>query len=315
MFVIAKNKTILGLAALALTTSCMQEPELGNNLPETFEEFEATVYHEPFEGGVYLVDGDTPVETREQLREFYQNLAWGGELIVNTTSGGDDRWDDATKNAITYCVSQSSFGANYDRVVTAMNQAAGAWEAAADITFVHLSEKDGNCNQRTNGVIFDVRQVSSGQYLARAFFPSTSRRSRNVLIDTSTYFYDDDNSDPLSLVGVLRHELGHALGFRHEHTRPDSGVCFEDNNWRELTPYDSDSVMHYPQCNGTGNWSLTLTNSDKQGAADLYNGTTTDPPTDPPTTCDLAQVGESCTVDSDCCSNKCKGPNGNKTCK
>jgi hypothetical protein len=31
--------------------------------------------------------------------------------------------------------------------------------------------------------------------------------------------------------------------------------------------------------------------------------------------CDLAQKGESCTADSDCCSNSCKGKQGNKTCK
>ena len=48
----------------------------------------------------------------------------------------------------------------------------------------------------------------------------------------------------------MAHELGHTLGFRHEHTRPEAGTCFEDNNWRPLTPYDSASIMHYPQCNG-----------------------------------------------------------------
>ncbi|MDI3287927.1 hypothetical protein QHF83_31735 [Polyangium sp. 15x6] len=57
---------------------------------------------------------------------------------------------------------------------------------------------------------------------------------------------------------------------RVEHTRPEAGACFEDNNWRGLTSYDSGSVMHYPQCNGTNSWALTLTTKDKQGAASLY---------------------------------------------
>ncbi len=35
---------------------------------------------------------------------------------------------------------------------------------------------------------------------------------------------------------------------------------------------------------------------------------------DPPT-CSLAQKGESCGVDADCCSNKCRGRRGRKTCK
>ena len=73
--------------------------------------------------------------------------------------------------------------------------------------------------------------------------------------------------------------------------------------------------MHYPQCNGTGNWSLTLTNKDKAGAADVYSGDGGGGDGGGGDTCDLAPVGASCTSDGDCCSNKCKGPNGGKTCK
>ena len=87
-------------------------------------------------------------------------------------------------------------------------------------------------------------------------------------MDNSSFGLDPNGT--LSLQGILRHELGHTLGFRHEHTRPDSGTCFEDNNWRPLTSYDAFSVMHYPQCNGQGDWSLTLTNIDQNGSACLY---------------------------------------------
>jgi hypothetical protein len=31
--------------------------------------------------------------------------------------------------------------------------------------------------------------------------------------------------------------------------------------------------------------------------------------------CTDAQLGDPCTVDSDCCSNKCRGRSGNKLCK
>jgi hypothetical protein len=70
--------------------------------------------------------------------------------------------------------------------------------------------------------------------------------------------------------GVLTHELGHVLGLRHEHTRPEAGKCFEDNNWRALTTYDAHSVMHYPQCNGLNTGDLVLTAEDKKGIALLY---------------------------------------------
>ena len=84
------------------------------------------------------------------------------------------------------------------------------------------------------------------------------RRNREVLIDCTSF----GNINPYTLRGILRHELGHVLGFRHEHTRPEAGTCFEDNSWRPLTPYDSSSVMHYPQCNGSNPGDLTLTDLD-----------------------------------------------------
>jgi hypothetical protein len=150
-----------------------------------------------------------------------------------------------------------------------LERAAAAWEAAADIDFVHRPAEDGRCDPANPNVLFDVRPVEvGGQYLARAFFPNEPRRGRNLLIDRSALELPAGGA--LQLVGVLRHELGHVLGFRHEHARPDSGKCFEDAGWRPLTSYDPLSVMHYPQCNGLGDWRLTLTGLDRTGVACIY---------------------------------------------
>ncbi len=257
------------LATAALATGCVAESgEPGDvenvSTDMTWEEFQANAFQEP-ETGVYIVDGDTPVHGREALEQFYVEHIQQGGLAVMTSGGSDVKWDAATALNITYCVS-TNFGSRYSTVVSAMNQAAGAWESAANINFVHKSAEDTACSATNKNVIFDVRPVNvGGQYLARAFFPNTSRNGRNVLIDSSAF-----TSQGISLDGILRHELGHALGFRHEHTRPESGACFEDNNWRGLTPYDSSSVMHYPQCNGTNSWALNITSQDKTGAAALY---------------------------------------------
>ena len=252
----------------------------------SFEEFKAQAFLEPFEGGVYIVNGDTPLAGEKQLRSFYDShfgpeSGNGGTLIVHRINGDDAAWDSVQKTDLTYCVS-ASFGSNYNRVVQAMNTAVAAWEGAANIGFRHVSSQDSNCTRSNNNVLFDVNPVNvNGQYLARAFFPLTGRSQRNVLIDNSSFRLSPSGN--LTLEGILRHELGHVLGFRHEHTRPDSGACFEDNQWRALTVYDSDSVMHYPQCNGTGNSSLTLTDLDKIGASRLYGaagGGGTPPSTD-----------------------------------
>jgi serralysin len=256
----------LGMIASSLV-ACTDEVRTTGGIP-TWEEFEASTYKEPWEGGVYIVDGDTPISTTEKLRAFYGALYESdGALAVNTILAGlfDDRFSDATKRNITYCVSSASFGTRYDEVVAAMAAATASWEAAANVNYVHRAELDASCNANQGGVVFDVRQVQGQRYLARAFFPSDGRGSRNVLIDTSSY-----SARPYTLKGILEHELGHTLGFRHEHTRPEAGVCFEDSSWRALTPYDAGSVMHYPQCNGTAAGDLALTAFDHAGAASLY---------------------------------------------
>ena len=241
---------------------------------QTFEEFEASTYREPG-GGKYIVDGDTPIDDIKHLEEFfntkvktmYRSGHQMGELIVNQSGGVDTVWNDIEKHNISYCVS-TGFGSRYNQVVNAMASAVGAWENVADINFVHDTSHDSNCTASNTQVVFDVRAVSGVSYLARAFFPGDARPSRNVLIDGSSFTLDPNGK--LTLVGILRQEIGHTLGFRHEHTRPNAGTCFEDNNWRPLTSYDAFSTMHYPQCNGGGDWSLELTATDKSGAACLY---------------------------------------------
>jgi serine protease len=158
---------------------------------------------------------------------------------------------------------------------------------------VYVSAQDANCTPTNANVVFDVNPINAGgQFLARAFFPANSRAGRNVAIDGSSFGAGQN------LVGILRHELGHTLGFRHEHTRPESGTCFEDNSWRSLTVYDSSSVMHYPQCNGTGSFdSLALTALDKQGAVAIYGAPGINPNPNPnPTPVPAGTVTENFTA-------------------
>ena len=262
-----------GLAVVLVVVGCAPSEE-----PLNWEEFMAQVVQEP-DTGVYIANGDEMAETVDELRALYSRYldshdaaendgisSLNQPLIVNRVGGADDKWSSSAAANITYCISSSSFGSRYSAVVNAMSSAAGAWEGTANVNFVHSSGNDGNCTKNTSSVVFNVRQVCSGQYLARSFFPSTSRRGREILIDCTSF----GNIKPWSPTGVLRHELGHSLGFRHEHTRPEAGTCFENNQWRALTAYDSASVMHYPQCNGTNNGDLNLTSLDKTGARSLY---------------------------------------------
>lgn len=261
-----------------LSTSDAQLAKRSENT-KSFKAFKDSVTREPFQYGKYIVNGDTPIRDDEELKQFYKEyiVARSGnakiEFAVMRKNGVDIIWDDQKKKALTYCISNApassgGFGDRYSAVVAAMAEAARAWEQAADIKFVHVAAEDAKCTPTSANVMFDVRAVKTGAYLARAFFPNDPRTARNVLVDNSAF--ELPAGGKLSLIGILRHELGHTLGARHEHTRAEAGTCFEDNDWRGVTDYDAMSVMHYPQCSGKGDWSLTLTDQDKIGIACLY---------------------------------------------
>ncbi len=301
---------IVGVALLVclVATGCVDaeyaEPEL------TFEQFEATVYQEP-DTGIYIVNGDEAISEVAALREFYDRMVaaeldshahidsrtQSQPLIVHQSGGQDAKWSGAEAINLTYCVS-TSFGSDYGVMVAAMNDAAAAWEAVAPgVDFIHVDSKDSKCNARTGGVVFDVNPTNTTQYVARAFFPNDSRRARNVLF--STAYLVPGSLGVWTVSGVLKHELGHALGFRHEHTRPEAGTCYEDANWRALTAYDSSSVMHYPHCNGTQTGDLSITASDAAGAATLYPAYDGGGDPEPPAECGGRNA--ECSDSSTCC--------------
>ncbi|MBK8259262.1 MAG: DNRLRE domain-containing protein [Polyangiaceae bacterium] len=269
-------QTRIGISLLLASLAALGCADVEGPLPKdgplgtnkmSFEEFEAKTYREP-KSGVYIVAGDTPIRDKAALKTFFDKYVQNGALTLHTEEGIEAKWDDTQKLNLTYCVG-SSFGSYYSDVVTAMQIAADDWETSANINLIHLSSEDGNCDENNPNVVFDVNLAPPGSpYLARAFFPNFPREIRNILIAEESFF----DVSPYTLAGILKHEVGHGLGFRHEHTRPEAGVCYEDSNWKAITGYDAESVMHYPFCNGTNTGDLHLTPIDRDGAAIVYGG-------------------------------------------
>jgi hypothetical protein len=280
--------TALAVAGLALapatasssdtnsSTSSDANTSATRQTPPTWQEFKAETYRDV--DGQWIVNGDEAISSVKKLHDYYDRMmaayeqsqgpSEGGkgepnQLVVNQSGGGDDVWSFSQVGNLTYCVS-NAFGSMKSTVVNAMAGGAALWEGASSaIDFVYVSSQDANCTTSNNNVLFSVEPVQTSEYIARAFFPSSPDWERNVLVDDSL------TTSGWSPSNIMGHELGHTLGFRHEHTRPESGACFEDNNWRPLTPYDSASIMHYPQCNGTSN-DLSYSFYDGQGTRAVY---------------------------------------------
>ncbi|NHA00884.1 peptidase M16 [Nocardioides sp. W3-2-3] len=235
------------MAAFAAAGTAASATGSDTDVP-SYKEFKASTYQDV--DGAYVVNGDEIVSGNKRTKEFYDKVVApetrNDGLIVNTVGGVDDKWS-ATKVAnLTYCVS-TKFGTRQADIVNAMAAGTGLWEAASSkVNFVYVSSQNSNCTTSNTNVVFSVEPVNTTQYIARAFFPrlpeEPAQRPRGRL--------DLVLRQPGSPVTSSATSLGHVLGFRHEHTRPEAGTCFEDNNWRPLTPYDSASIMHYPQCNG-----------------------------------------------------------------
>lgn len=188
-------------------------------------------------------------------------------LIALTQNGKVVRW--APDMVLAYRVVKPTFvnPGEYETVVDAMAQASRAWEATCGVRFAHKPELDEAPGIDAAGAVFAVRFIDAGGvFIASAFFPNDPINRRRVLIDPSFFTTDFDRT------GVLRHELGHVLGFRHEHIHknaPPSCPDEPDFDTKYLTEYDPQSVMHY-FCGSVGSRDLKITDIDRVGAQQVY---------------------------------------------
>jgi len=224
----------------------------------------------------YLFEGDLLL-SREEVRNTLRDGAGshpnarprkGTELIVSMEGNGPAIWP-VGHRALTYDIDKSSFpdDATYQQVVGNMTQAARDWVAACPtcgVSITRIAAHDAAPHEGDATFIVSYSQAST-DVIAVSFFPSDPVQKRHL------YVFPGYLTTSFDHVGVLRHELGHVLGYRHEHIRKEAGCQSEDGAWKPLSPYDPHSVMHY-YCGNGGTLSLKLTDFDKTSHRNLYLG-------------------------------------------
>ena len=266
------------MIAIGLCVGCSSEPGI-----LTYDEFKAQAYQEP-DTGIYVMNGDELVETEEAMSALYdsylQSVADAADRadgvatiqqgsIVNRVGGADDKWSASQALNLTYCISSSSFGSRYSAMVSAMDSATGAWEASGTpSTSCTHSRRTRNCTSRNTSVVFNVRQVSDAASTSRAR-SSRAPRATAARSSSSTSVVRQHlavDARPASCATSSATRSASATSTRAPRRAPASRTTTGARSPRTTRR----SVMHYPQCNGTQNGDLVLTNSDKAGVSALY---------------------------------------------
>lgn len=281
----------LACAALCLVGCVAQvEPPLDwetfhANPPVRWETFRDATHREASAPFRFVVDGDILLSSEQALREHYEDWlvqeferlqAENGEQGVQTSGltvrtnplGADVLWPAAQRNSLTYCVSDT-FGANKATLVNALARATASWTERAAVTFVYLPAQDATCTSANANVLFSVEPVVDS-FFAAAFFPDAATRAERRLQVTDAAFTTTVGGRDLE--GILRHETGHILGFRHEHISSSTNNCTGEgaDGSRVVNSYDVNSVMHYPQCRPSGTGGYRQSALDELGATSLY---------------------------------------------
>jgi hypothetical protein len=196
------------------------------------------------------------------------------DLKAKEKAGAIVYWRDRADRKFKFAIDGASFqGKNaHDRYFTAQKMFVAAtheWEdlcRECGIQFQYDWQSDWKKPRPGSALTFVVRgRDAGGAYVAAAFYPDSPVEERYVNVDSSYYTTRFDQT------GVFRHEIGHILGYRHEHLEGVSGCQREEGGWRNLSPYDPSSVMHYA-CDATASVAFAFSAEDIGAHRLLYMG-------------------------------------------
>jgi serralysin len=244
---------------------------------------------------IFAVDWDVFTDSEEFLRAYYDALYRKETeklaLFKRLSNGFEPVFGPDAAVSLRYCVSdqfQNFPPNNKPLVVTHIQAAMQAWQDVVNVNFVYIPAQDGNCTDSNTNVDFAVIPSTWSQYSGCATnkliwaplgCPVTGPFSNSAARGVLAMNYPKVTA-PDTPTGTMKHELGHMLGFRHEHVWGNGGAggctsetatdSFVDLGFRRLTNYDQASVMHYPGICGKPNVDFAISALDGEGARQVY---------------------------------------------
>lgn len=202
-----------------------------------------------------------------------------GLASVTDSDGGVS----ATISAITS--NQAWNGAGSGTVINATAGSVASWQLGDGVPMLNFADPERVCNGGCLAATFTGFFEQRADGTTRVFDADIVT---NTSFDWTSLGEPDGCSSEFFIEGVQVHEIGHGLGLGHTNV---SGATM------------------FPSVSSCNNGPATTEQDDEDGLNALYSGGP------PPGGCALGQKGDPCAADNECCSGRCKGKTGRKSCK